>query len=58
MFAYQIHGSMFQHGKVFTLHHPIHERFGRIHSGIILTFIAYSSCSFYLLVDTELTWFL
>ncbi len=36
MFAYQIHGSMFQHGKVFTLHHPIHERFGRIYSGIIL----------------------
>ncbi len=53
MVAHQIDGTMLQHGKVFTLYHASYERLGRIIGGVVLTFVAYSSCAFYLLVDAS-----
>lgn len=58
MVAHKIDGTMLQHGIVFTLYHASYKRLSRIIGSVVLAFVAYSSCAFYLLVDAEFSWLL
>lgn len=53
MVADEIDGAMLQHSEVLALNHALHKRLGRVFCGVILALVAYSSGTFYLLIDTE-----
>lgn len=58
MIAYEIDCAVFQHCIVLTLYHSIYEWLSRVVGGVVLTFVAHSSGTFYLLIDAEFSWLL
>ena len=55
MAANKVNGSMFQHRKVLMLNHATDKGLCRIFGRVILTLVAYSSGTFYLLIDAQFT---
>ena len=51
MIAYEIDCAMFQHCIVLTLYHSIYEWLSRVVGGVVLTLVAHSSGTLYLLID-------